>query len=155
MSRSLLSLFCLTLLCLPVQAGHSGPKLLFRIHVQTTGQGLSDQEAIPITLTHPNENILVRALPEITENDILTVQEEASGTRFYFNHEGKVALDVFTAQNQGRAMVVLLNSEVIYAPIIDEEITTGQLLIPKKFKPEILEALKDIAEKNTKEATRL
>ena len=139
----------------PARAGHKPPQVILRIHVQTTGEGQSSLEATKITIPPNNEQILVRTLPEITEGDLIGVQQDLSGgVRLFFNHIGKVNLDAVTAQNQGRFLVVLLDGVVIYAPTIDTQITNGELDIPHAIRPEIVKLLQDVAAENVRKAAK-
>jgi len=145
----------LVLTFLPARAGHSPPKIFLRIHVQTTGEGLSPLEATPIPLPPNGEQILVRTMPEITEQNLIGVDETAAGVvRFQFNHQGQVALNAVTAQNQGRILVVLLNGVVIYAPIIDQQINSGELDVPRPLNPQIIALLQEVAKKNLRQAAK-
>jgi hypothetical protein len=145
-------LFALALfIVLPARAGHSPPKLLLRIHVQTTGSGLSSDQARTILLPPNNEPIMVRALPEVSERNIIAVDPRPNGTLLTFDHEGQINLSAVTAQNQGRILVVFLNGFVIYAPVIDEQITDGQLLLPHPLAPPIVQLLQQIAADNVRE----
>jgi preprotein translocase subunit SecD len=141
---------------LPARAGHSPPKVVLRVHVQTTGEGLSPQEATTITIPPNGEQIQVRTLPEVTEGEIVDVQQDASGLHLKFNHEGQVDLSVVTAQNQGRILVVLIDGYVIYAPIIDEQITNGELDIPSAHPvpAQIVQLLQEIVQKNVRQAAK-
>jgi hypothetical protein len=139
----------------PARAGHSPPKVFFRIHVQTAGQGLSPQQAANVTIPPRGEEIQVRTLPEVTERDIVDVQPlDSGGIRVTFNHVGTVALNAVTAQNQNRILVVLINGVVVYAPIIDEQIDNGQLDIPHALQPQIIQLLQDQARKNVRQAAK-
>ncbi len=139
----------------PARAGHSAPKVLFRVHIQTTGEGLSPQEAATVTIPPRGEQIQVRTLPEITERDIVDVQPlDSGGIHVSFNHVGTVALNAVTAQNQGRILVVLINGIVVYAPIIDEQIENGQLDIPLALQPNIIQLLQDQARQNVRQAAK-
>ena len=140
---------------LPAQAGHSAPKIFFRVHVQTAGEGLSAQQATTITIPPNGEQVQVRTLPELTEQEIIDVQPNvAGGIHVVFNHVGTIALSAVTAQNQGRLLVVLIDGFVVYAPIIDEQIDNGQLDIPHQLSPQIIQLLQDQARKNVKQAAR-
>jgi len=140
---------------LPAQAGHSPPKVVLRVHVQTTGEGLSAQEATTITIPPNGEQIQVRTLPEVTEGELVDVQQDASGVvHLLFNHEGQVNLSAVTAQNQGRILVVLIDGFVVYAPTIDEQITNGELDIPHPISPQVVQLLQEVARKNVKQAAR-
>jgi hypothetical protein len=142
------------LLTLPAHAGHSAPKLFLRIHVQTTGAGMSDDQARTIAIPPNNDLIQVRALPEVTEGDLIGVDARPNGTLLTFDHSGQVNLDAVTAQNQGRILVVLLNGYVIYAPVIDEQISNGQLLLPHPLAPQVVQILKEMATKNARDRSK-
>jgi hypothetical protein len=155
--RSLLLAFSLALALLsaaPAHAGKSPPKLLLRIHVQTTGDGLSQDQATPILLPPNGEQIMIRSLPEVTEGNLVGVTPQPNGTLLAFDHQGAVNLSAVTAEDQGRVLVVFLNGYIIYSPIIDEQITDGQLLLPHPLAPEIVKLLQDIADKNVRNASK-
>jgi preprotein translocase subunit SecD len=140
---------------LPARAGHSPPKIVLRVHVQTTGEGQSPQEVTTITVPPNGEQIQVRTLPELTEQELVGIQQDASGgIRLQFNHTGQVDLSVVTAENQGRILVVLLDGYVIYAPIIDEQITNGELDIPRQVGPRIVQLLQEVAQQNVRQAAK-
>jgi len=145
----------LLLMFQPVRAGHSPPKVVLRIHVQTTGQGQSPLEATTITVPPYGEQIQVRTLPEVTEQELIDVRQDVSGSiHLQFNHVGQVSLSAVTAQNQGRILVVLIDGFVVYAPTIDEQITSGALDIPHPIKPQIVQLLQEVVRQNLKEAGR-
>jgi hypothetical protein len=145
-------LFALALfIALPAQAGKSPPKLLLRIHVQTTGSGLADNQAKTVLLPPNGEPIQVRGMPEVSERNLIGVDPQKNGTLLTFDHEGQINLSAVTAQNQGRILVVFLNGYIIYAPVIDEQITNGQMLLPHPLAPEIVKLLQQIATDNTRE----
>jgi hypothetical protein len=143
--------FALIFWCaLPVHAGHSAPKIFLRIHVQTTGTGLPDDQAHTVLIPPNGEAIQVRALPEVSERNLIGVETRPNGTLLFFDHEGQINLEAVTAQNQGRILVVLLDGYVIYAPVIDEEIGNGQLLLPHPLDPRVVQVLKDVATNNVR-----
>jgi len=136
-------------------AGHSPPKIFFAVYVQTTGQGLPPSEARPIQVPPDGQTILIRALPEITEHDLIDVQEDSSGSvHFRFDHQGQVDLSAVTAENQGRILVVTLNGFVYFAPLIDEQITDGELVVPHHLDPRIIQLLQGVAQANVKAMKR-
>ena len=150
---------CLTgllfLTFLPARAGHSAPKVVLRIHVQTTGEGQSPQEVTTITLPPDGEQIQVRTLPEVTEHELIGVQQDAGGAvHLLFNHVGQVSLSAVTAQNQGRILVILIDGYVVYAPIIDEQIDNGELDIPRQVSPQVVQFLQEVARQNVRQAAR-
>ena len=148
----LVSLSFLFLALVPVQAGHRAPGIFLRVHVQTTGEGLSAQQAETITLPTDGEKIQIRALPEISEHNLIDIKTDPSGSiRLFFDHDGTVSLSAVTAQNQGRLLVVLINGTVVYAPTIDVQISTGELDLPYPLPPEVLQLLQQTAKANAKE----
>jgi preprotein translocase subunit SecD len=154
MRRICLLLGWLVVAFLPAHAGHSPPKLILHIHVQTNGAGLSAQEATSIPIPPNGEIIQIRTLPEVTEQDLIGAAEQNGVVRLQFDHAGSVALSAATAENQGRIMVVMLNGYVIYAPIIDEQITSGELDIPKALDPRLIALLQDTAKQNVRKGNK-
>ncbi|MGB8297984.1 MAG: hypothetical protein WCG85_21380 [Polyangia bacterium] len=145
----------LLLTLLPARAGHSPPKVILRVHVQTTGAGQSALEVTTISIPPNGERIQVRTLPEVTEQELVGAQQDASGVvHLLFNHEGQVSLNAVTAQNQGRILVVLIDGYVVYAPIIDEQIDNGELDLPRPINPQVLQLLQDVAQRNVRQAAR-
>ena len=154
----LLLLLPLTLLlCLPAQAGHTPPKVFLRIYVQTAGEGLPASQATTITLPPNGETIQIRTLPEVTERELIDVKTDLTGdVRLIFNHTGQVSLSAATAQNQGRILVLMIDGIVTYAPIIDEQITNGELDIPSAhpIPAQIIQFLQEVARQNVKQAAK-
>jgi preprotein translocase subunit SecD len=145
----------LVFLVLPAHAGHSPPKVVFRVFVQTSGEGQPSAEAQEVVIPPNHETIMIRAMPEITEQNLVDVRADSSGNvHFQFDHQGQINLDAVTAQDQGRIMVVALNGFVIYAPLIDEQITNGELVVPHTIDPAVIQLLENEAQKNVKEAHR-
>lgn len=140
----------LLLSLLPATAGKTPPKVTLRIHVQTTGEGQSPMEVAQLRVPPDGETILVRAIPEVSEIQLIGAQQDANGLHLQFNHVGQVNLDAATAQNQGRLLVVLIDGIVLYAPTIDTQITNGQLDIPHPVPAGILQLLQDIAARNVR-----
>jgi preprotein translocase subunit SecD len=112
--------------------------------------------AVTIISLPPNgEQIQVRTLPEATEQELIDVRQDASGViHLLFNHDGQVALNAATAQNQGRILVVLIDGYVVYAPTIDAQITNGELDLPRPIGPHVLQLLQDVARKNVRQAAK-
>jgi len=147
-------LLSLTLIAfLPAHAGKKPPQIIFRVFVQTAGVGLPTTQAINVPLPPTGEIIQVRALPEITEHNIFDVKTDATGNVFLtLDHPGRVNLSATTGEDQGRIMVVMLNGVVIYAPVIDEQITNGILEIPHQLDPAVIKIMQDMAKQNVKDA---
>jgi preprotein translocase subunit SecD len=146
-------LLLLLLTILPAQAGHSPPKVLLRVNVQTTGEGLPATMATVLSLPPNGEEIEIRAIPEVTEKDLIDVKQAPDNTvRFFFNHRGQVNLSAATAENQGRILVLLIDGYVAYAPIIDQEISNGELDVPHPLNPQVIKLLQEVAQRNVREA---
>ena len=148
-------LLLLLLTILPAQAGSSPPKVLLRVNVQTTGEGLPATMATTISVPPDGEEIEIRALPEVTEKDLIDVKQNPDNTvRFFFNHRGQVNLSAATADNQGRILVLLIDGYVAYAPIIDQEISNGELDVPPSdhINPQYIKLLQQVAQRNAREA---
>jgi hypothetical protein len=142
----LLGLLLLTFL--PAHAGKTPPKVTLRIHIQTTGEGQSTLEVTHLRVPPDGQDILVRALPEVSEIELLDAEQDADGLHLRFNHTGTVDLNAATAQNQGRILVVLIDGVVVYAPTIDMQINTGELTIPHQIPASILALLQEVAKQN-------
>jgi hypothetical protein len=139
---------------LPARAGHSPPRIFLRVHVQTTGEGLSAMEATTIKIPPNGEEIMIRTLPEVTEKNLVGVAQDDSGLHLTFDHVGQVNLNAVTAQNQGRILVVLIDGFVIYAPLIDEQISNGRLDIPHPVPPQVLALLQDVVTQNIRQSNK-
>jgi preprotein translocase subunit SecD len=151
--QSLLLLSLTLFAFLPAHAGHKPPQIFLRIHVQTAGEGLPTSQAVSIAVPPNGEIIQIRAIPEVSEHDLVDVKTDARGSVFLFlNHRGKVNLDAATGENQGKILVVMLNGYVIYAPTIDEQITNGVFVIPHPLAPQVIQLLQETAKKNVADA---
>jgi hypothetical protein len=148
----LMGLLLLTLL--PARAGHTPPKVTLRIHVQTAGEGQSTLEAVQIRIPPAGDTILIRAIPEVSESQLVGVQQDASGLHLQFNHTGTVDLNAATAQNQSRIMVVLIDGNVVYAPVIDTQISDGQLTVPHQIPNQVVQLLQQVAAENIRKANK-
>jgi preprotein translocase subunit SecD len=154
MRRALFLLGFLVLAFVPAHAGKTPPKVTLRIHVQTTGEGQSTLEVTHLKVPPDGEDILVRALPEVSEGQLIDAQQDADGLHLRFNHTGQIDLNAATAQNQGRILVVLIDGTVIYAPTIDTQITTGELDIPHQISPVVLQLLQEVAKQNVRQQNK-
>ncbi len=151
--QSFLLLCLIVVSFLPAHAGHKPPKIFIRIHIQTAGEGLPTTQAVSVPIPPNGEIIQIRAIPEVSEQDLVDVKADASGSVFLFlNHRGKVNLDASTGQNEGKILVVLLNGVVIYAPVIDQQISNGVFVIPHPLPPEVIQQLQEVAKQNVKDA---
>ena len=63
-------------------------------------------------------------------------------------------MSAVTAQNQGRILVILIDGYVVYAPIIDEQITTGELDIPHPISLQVIQLLQEVARENLRKAAK-
>ena len=148
--RSLPLLLVLLLATLiPASAGHKEViQVYMRIHIQTAGAGLPESQAVSVKIPPNGEIIQIRTLPEITERELVDIKKTTEGIRLVFNHEGSINLNAVTAQNTGRILVVMINGVVVYAPLIDQQISSGYLDIPHQINPQVVQLLKDTAAAN-------
>ncbi|MCS7063046.1 MAG: hypothetical protein NZM04_03195 [Methylacidiphilales bacterium] len=128
-------------------------KHTFRAHIETGyAAGLAPTQVQEVYLTDPEQKIYVRVIPEISENDIQAIEaritNQGLGALITLNRRGRISLATCTSENLGRILVFMLNGRVIYAPVLDVPITNGQILIPRGFLPEEIEALKKQSKKN-------
>lgn len=139
---------------LPVKAGHTPPKVTLRIHVQTAGEGQSTLEVAQVRIPPAGDTILIRAIPELSEGQLVGVAQDEAGLHLQFNHTGTVDLNAATAQNQGRILVVFIDGNVVYAPIIDTQISNGQLTIPHQIPAQVVQLLQQVAAQNVRKSNK-
>ena len=127
------------------------PPSLLRIHLQAP-EGAKGQSSIPVTLFDPAQNIAIQTVPEVTEKDIRTVLGQADGTTLVsLDDFGRTKLEMATSTGRGLILVVIVNSRVVYAPLIDTSITNGAIILPAgAIFPEELEAFNREAAKKTR-----
>jgi hypothetical protein len=155
MFRHHLPILLLLIALTPAMAGHSPPKIFLAIYVQTTGEGQPSSQARTIQVPPDGQTIMIRSLPDLTERNLVDVQQDADGSiHFRFDHQGQVDLEAITGQNQGRILVLTINGFIFYAPLIDEQISDGELIMPHHLDPAIFKLLQDVAQKNVQEANR-
>ena len=128
--------------------GHDHPA------VQTAGEGQSTLEVAQIRVPPAGDTILIRAIPEVSEIQLVGAEQDAVGLHLQFNHTGTVDLNAATAQNQGRLLVVIIDGNVVYAPTIDTQINDGQLTIPHQIPNEVVQLLQQVAAQNIRKANK-
>jgi hypothetical protein len=140
----------LLLAVLPVWAGGKKPQVVFRVHVEAS-KGMPPSQVVPVTLRNPDQSIVVKRIPELTEITLTDVVMLPDGkVMFELNSIGKAALDAATRTNMGAIMVVLLNGRVVYAPLIDVPLPDGRLIIPPGISAEEVAYIKKYIEKRKK-----
>jgi hypothetical protein len=124
------------------------PPVLLRVHLQAP-EGAKGMVTVPVTLLNPPETIAIRNLPEVSEKDIQRVRALADGTVVVeFDDFGKTKLEVATNTGRGLILVVIVNGRVVYAPMIDTNLTKGALALPAgSVFPEEMQALNDARNK--------
>lgn len=106
------------------------PPALLRVHLQAP-EGAKGQSSIPVTLFDPAETIAIRSLAEVTEKDVRKVQKRLDGTTLVqLDDFGRTKLEVATSTSRGLILVVIVNSRVVYAPLIDTVISKGAFILP-------------------------
>jgi preprotein translocase subunit SecD len=136
-------------------AGGNKPKCTFRLHVQTTGDKLSVNQAMPAFLNDPPETIQVSTIPDLSERDLVKAEarETTNGRTLWvkFDNHGTTVLSTITTQFMGRIFVVYLNQKVIFSPVIDQRIGNGELIVPYPVTDEEIKALNKVIKKNDKQ----
>lgn len=140
--RNLMVVPVLLFLAATGMAGASKPTMTFRVHVQvkedTKGQGA----VLPIALSNPQQIITVGRVPKISENHLQSViATPDGGMMVQTSNTGARLLEEATISNPNQIMVVLLNGQVVYSPVIDIPLRSGRLLIPGPIPPELITAL--------------
>ena len=130
------------------------PPVLLRVHLQAP-EGAQGMVTVPISLLNPPETIAIRSLPEVSEKDVRQVRTLADGTVVVdFDDFGKTKLEVATNTGRGLILVVIVNGRVVYAPMIDTNLTRGALALPAgSILPDEIQSLND--EKNKARAQKL
>lgn len=120
------------------------PPVLLRVHLQAP-EGAKGMVTVPVTLLNPPETIAIRNIPEVSEKEIRQVRSLADGTVVVeFDDFGKTKLEVATNTGRGLILVVIVNGRVVYAPMIDTNLTGGALALPAgSILPEEIQALND------------
>ncbi len=132
--------------------GHKPPMVTLRVNIQTAGQGLSEQLALPIALPKTGETILIRSTAEVSEKNLRNIELRPDGsTVLTFDHQGRINLSTATGTNQGRYMVISIDGVVMYAPLIDIQIDDGVLILPHPLPPGVFQLLLKVAQDNSKE----
>jgi hypothetical protein len=150
--QSLVFLLIAIIAALPAHAGSKPPQIFLHANVQTSGEGLGPTQATNIPLPPNGEMIQIRFLPDFTERNIIDVKTDEKGSVYlYLDHQGKVNLDAVTGENQGRILVITINGYVVYAPVIDEQISNGIFVIPHPLPPEVIQLLQQTAKRNVKD----
>jgi preprotein translocase subunit SecD len=142
------------LLALCTLAGAPKPTVAWRVHLQVAGEGMPRSQAFPLVLAKPAEQIYIKAFPELSERDIFDVRafpaEGSLGMVVKLTPHGAHVLSSVTLQNNGQILVVFLNGRVIYSPVIDRQITSGELVIPRGVQMKEIEQIKALAGKSKK-----
>ena len=106
------------------------PPVLLRVHLQAP-EGAQGMTTVPLELFNPPETIAIRAIPEVSEKDVVRVSERADATLLVeFDDFGATKLEIATSTGRGLILVVLVNGRVVYAPRIDTSLSRGRLLLP-------------------------
>lgn len=140
--RSLLAFAVLPFLAATGMAGASKPTMTFRIHIQVKEDTKGEGAVLPIALANPQQIITVSRTPKISENHLQSViATPDGGMMVQTTTTGARLLEEATISNPNQIMVVLLNGQVVYSPVIDIPLRSGRLLIPGPIPPELITAL--------------
>ena len=120
------------------------PPVLLRVHLQAP-EGAKGMVTVPVTLLNPPETIAIRSIPEVSEREIQQVRTLLDGTIVVdFDDFGRTKLELATNSGRGLILVVIVSGRVVYAPIIDTNLTSGVLVLPPgAILPEEIQLLND------------
>ena len=126
--------------------GSDKPKIILRFHVQVPTAKMADEKNIlPIRLNDPPSVIFIHKQPDLTEADVVSVDRFENGrVLITFNQAGKEKLEMLTRINMGAVLVVILNDEVVYSPVIDMVLMSGRFLIPEGVSSESVQSLRAV-----------
>jgi len=140
--RSLMVVPVLLLTVATGLAGASKPTMTFRIHIQVKEDTKGEGAVLPIALSSPQQIITVSRVPKISENHLQSViATPDGGMMVQTSTTGARLLEEATLSNPNQIMVVLLNGQVVYSPVIDIPLRSGRLLIPGPIPPAMITAL--------------
>lgn len=106
------------------------PPTMIRVHLQAQ-EGNQGQTSLPVQLFQPQETVSIRAIPELSEKDVRQVTVRSDGSVLVdFDAFGQAKLEAATSTGRGLILVVIVNTRVVYAPMIDTVLTQGLLLLP-------------------------
>jgi hypothetical protein len=120
------------------QAGGGRPKVIFRIHIETT-RGLPGDQSLSVALVNPPMEIPVGRFAELSERNLagaIPYEGRPGAVLVTFDDQGSRRLATLTEANNGKRLVVLLNGRVVFSPMIDAPLPNGQIVIPSGVAPE-------------------
>ncbi|MDE1169652.1 MAG: hypothetical protein PW734_00340 [Verrucomicrobium sp.] len=138
----------------PAWAGAKPPSVSLRICLETEGAGSSNQ-SVPVQLQNPDQTVYVNPAPEASERDLVGAEAYSGpggeqGALLHFNRHAAIALSSATMQHEGKILVVFLDGRIVYAPVIDAALSSGDFLIPRGVLPEEIALLQAQAKENLK-----
>lgn len=103
---------------------------MLRVHLQAQ-EGVQGQTSLPVQLFQPAETVSIRAIPELSEKDVRQISLRSDGSILVeFDAFGQAKLEAATSTGRGLILVVIVNTRVVYAPVIDTVLTQGAILLP-------------------------
>ena len=134
-SRIPVTLFAATLIILSIAGCSSGPKPLaleFRVAEDSPGEGLSEMY-VPLmdrsVYVHPDAAIDAAHI----DTAVVYAQDEHFLVDLQFTAAGTAAMTELTAANIGKRIAILVDGEVVSAPICRAAITAGRAVINGDF----------------------
>ncbi|MDD5262447.1 MAG: hypothetical protein PHD76_11435 [Methylacidiphilales bacterium] len=129
-------------------AGSSKPGFVLRFYLQSTTQTGSNWTLVEVP--DPPQTIAIEKYGFLSEKYIDKATLLPDGTTLIqFDSIGVNVLNTTTSANIGKIMVVVCNNRVIYAPVIDQPLTQGRIMLPG-IQPEELKQLREYIEKHKK-----
>jgi len=142
MKSWIVALLCLVLWEGSLLAGGSKPAIVLRFHIQVSEhEQVDNNSVIRVFVPDPDEAVLIHKFASLSEKNVAQATALADGgTLIQFDSTGSTILDTDTTTNIGKILVVICNGRVIYAPIIDQPMRQGRMVLPGIL-PEEVKAL--------------
>ena len=147
--RTVLAAFMLWVFSLSMaEAEGAKPPIVLRFYLQVMSQTGSNW--MQVEVPDPPQPILIEKYSFLSEKYVTEATALPDGnTMIQFDPIGTNVLDTTTSGSTGKILVVICNSRVIYAPVIDQPLRQGRMIVPG-ITPEELKTLKEYIVKHRK-----
>ncbi len=129
----------------------SRPPVLLTIHTEVSGLEPAEKR-LELPLEEPPFVFSVGKMPDITDRQLIGVLPgPAPGSALLqLDTTGARVLRNITTTNRNLRLAVLINGRLVFSPVIDATISNGELFLPRGISPEVLEQLREIAQRNAR-----
>jgi len=125
----------------------SRPPVLLTIHTEVSGLEPAEKR-LELPLEEPPFVFSVGKMPDITDRQLMGVLPGPAPLQF--DTTGARVLRNITTTNRNLRLAVLINGRLVFSPVIDATISNGELFLPRGISPEVLEQLREIAQRNAR-----